>query len=564
MQDPAALGQMALMDAATGRSEFDLIADQAVVDAGLAGVDPLDMSPLQLESIGRIRTAAAVLNAQGQERISKAVVSANNIRAVFEGDPSASAKDAYDDGITRRVFTQQQVPPNQLRAVQELDKALRAVRRKDANGQITEDESRQVWDGSSPLPRSPATRTLREATWQIEAEGWNGSRAMGAHALPDNMLGEMKQLWTSGSPEGMMDVVYFTSALNPKRFDEVLQAIGHGSSDAFALRNAIHNWKLGANNVSFQMPVEDLMDKARQQQTADSPTSFLKRPTPFLDHSGLRNRDVASAAFAEVLSVASMDSRVPGSAFTPEGETHREQMTELQSAFLGPSTDVIDRMFGLWSVRVQTTDDGPAEAANWVWGQMKDQGMRFVNIGGESTIVQDPVGHFGPDDPRGIALGDQIQEWVSSELPPWQRDVIQRALDLSPGEVPFTTAGLYTTLPQLVNPDFFLDDLGNLQVPRFVMSDGTNRDAQFTPRKGPFDFGGVIIQPVAFDGRLMPVIRALRDTQYVDPDGQTHVIREGEPLSIFSSHMLELQQGVGSVTEPPAILGNLTGMMLAR
>lgn len=544
VQDPNAAAAMAVPDPVTGRTEYDQIADRAVLDAGL-DMPVEDMRPSQVAALAKIRSAASKLNADGQRTMAKSVQKQDNLRRVFTGDASANPSDAWEVGLVRRAFTQSEtMAPNQIRAVQELDASLRAVRRQQADGRVTEPESRQVWDGANPLERNPQTRTMREAVWMLEAEAWNGQEVMGAHGLPDNMLGDIKRQWVGGDPEAMMDVVFFASALNPKRLDEVMSSIGSTSSEAFALRNAVHNYKLAANNIEFRLPVEDLMDRARQTMEAEDPFKFLDRPTPFADFAGQQNRTVASQAFAEIIAMSSQTTAqgvgnflLPGTPFANPASEHRERMSELQAAFFGPSSDIVDRMFGLWAVRVQTTDDDPATAANYVWQQMKDQGFRFTNVGGRATIVQDFIGHFGEDDPRAGAVEDKINEWSSTPLPAWQRDVIQRALGIQPFETPLTMTELYAADPETVNPAFVLDDRGEAISLRFGISDGTNRDAQFTLRKTPFDYGGVIVQPVAADGRVLPLIRAKHDVEYTGPDGETYILRAGEPLSVFSDHI---------------------------
>ena len=434
-----------------------------------------------------------------------------------------------------------------------------------------EAESRQVWDGVTPLQRTPQTRTMREAVYTLEAAAWSKSETLNAHALPDNLLSELRQQWVQGNPEAMMDTVFFTSALTATRQGEIYSALGEGSSEALALRNAAHNYKLAANNIEFRMPVEDLMDRARQTMQTTSPTEFLDSPTPFTDFAGQQNREIASAAFAEVLSVEGLDTRSDSGGFLGIGSNpateHRTRMTDLQAAMLGPSKEIVDRMFGLWSVRVQRTNDDPIMAAQWVLGQMRDQGFRMVNLDGEVTMVQDPFGHFGPDEPRGQirdsnerrtlvgvtsrhgvrveklpieTFNDRVAAYVQAPLQAWQRDVIQRALQLQPFETPRTMADVYTRVPDLVNPTFFRDDIGNtLEGIQFVVSDGTNRDAQFTLRKTAADFGGVIIQPMTFDGRLVPVARARQDVEWIGIDGETHLIRRGEPLTVFTDQLFD-------------------------
>lgn len=578
--DPNASTTLAIPGDLDGRSEYDRIADQAIIEAEL-DIDPEEMSPVQLAAVSRIREMAAELNANGQKALSKAVQVQNNIRGVLDGDPQASASGAHDNMLITRAFSNStQLSPHQLRAILEQDKLIRERNRATMpQGMVMEPESRQVWDGTTPLQRTPETRTLREAVYQLEAAIWNKSETLNAHALPNNLLGEMKIQWQQGNPEAMMDVVFFTSRLNVVRQDQIYAAFGHASKEALSLRTAVHNYKLAANNIEFKMPVEDLMDQARQRMATTSPTEFLDSPTPFTDFAGQQSRDVASLAFSEVLAVEGLDTQSEGggllSIVLPQSlgigrkrssENHRERMTFLQAAFLGPSKDIVDRMFGLWSIRVQRTDDDPVQAAQWVFGQFRDQGFRIVNFDGEVTLIQDPFGHFGPDEPRergrgdddrrillGVATGnlreddvpietfnERVAAYVESPLAPWQRDVIQRALQLVPSETPRTMAEVYVRVPNLVNPDFFRDDFGNLlEGIKFVVSDGTNRDAQLTLRKMAADFGGVIIQPMTFDGRLVPVARARQDVEWIGIDGETHLIKRGEPLTVFSDQLFD-------------------------
>ena len=564
-----------------GRSEYDRLADRAIIEAGL-DIDPAEMTSVQLDAASRIRDTAIELNSDGQERLSKTLAVQNNIRGVLDGDPQASASEAHDNMLITRAFSNSsQLAPHQLREVLERDKSIRTRNRAAMpSDMITEPESRQVWDGTSALSRTPETRTLREAVYQLEASAWSKPETLNAHALPDNLLSEMKQQWQQGNPEAMMDVVFFTSALTTTRQNEIYTAFGEGSSEALALRNSVHNYKLAANNIEFRMPVDDLMDRARQTMQTTSPTEFLESPTPFTDFAGLQNREVASAAFAEVLSVEGLDTQTEGGFLgfgSQPAEDHRVRMTDLQAAMLGPSKDIIDRMFGLWSVRVQSTQDDPVQAAQWVLGQMRDQGFRMVNLDGDVTMVQDPFGHFGPDEPRSVGRGEKsrailtgtatantrvedvsietfterVAAYTQSPLQPWQRDVIQRALGLERSETPRTIGELYTRVPDLVNPDFFKDSFGNLvEGIQFVVSDGTNRDAQFTLRKTAADYGGVIIQPMTFDGRLVPVARAKQDVEWIGIDGELHIIRRGEPLSIFSNQLFD--SIVVDVDLPPA------------
>ena len=570
--DPKAHVTLSLPSPVDGRTEYDRIADRALIEAGLDG-DPSDMSPTQLNAASRIRDVALELNERGQRDLDDIVQQQNNIRGVLNGDPQASASDAYDHMLLTRTFSDSdQLAPHQLRTILERDKLIRAKNKATGlPGAVTEPESRLIWDGVSRLEFTPETRTLRRAVNELEAAAWN--KPENITELPDNLLGDMQNKWTQGNPEQMMDVMFFTSSLTEQRQQQIYNSFGEGSSQTFALRNAIHSFKLAANNIEFASPLPDLMDRARQTMSAQTPEKFLADITSFPEFPGEDNRSVASAAFAEVLSAAGLKTATERGGFlnalpnrNPASE-HKERMTDIQSAFMGPTKSTMDKMFGLWSVRVQRTGDSPVEAAIWVQGQMRSQGWHIVNFDGEATMVQDIMQHFGSDEPRargatgkrrriitGIGSSllteetvpiqtfqERVAAYTRSPLMAWQRDAIQQALQLEPSETPRTVEEIYIRVPQIVNPDFFRDSFGNFVGGiRFVVSDGTNSDAQFTLRKTAADFGGVIIQPLAFDGRLVPVARALQDVEYIGPDGEAHILRRGEPISVFTDQLFDL------------------------
>lgn len=580
--DPQAHVTLSLPSDVDGRTEYDRLADRAIIEAGLDG-DPSEMSPTQLAAVTRIRELAQELNEKGQSSLSDIVQQQNNIRGVLDGDLQASASDAYDHMILTRTFSNSdRLAPHQLRAILEQDKIIRAQERQALpKGVIAEPQSRLVWDGIAPLEFTPETRTLRRAVNEIEASAWD--KPGNIHKIPDNLLGDMQQKWTRGNPEMMMDVMFFTSSLSESRQQEIYDSFGEGSSQTFALRNAIHSFKLAANNIELAAPLTDLMDRARQTMTTQDPNQFLAETTSFAELAGEENRTVASQAFAEVLSVAGLKTATERGGFlnalpnvNPANE-HRTRMTDIQAAFMGPTKPIMDRMFGRWAVRIQRTNNTPVEAATWVMGQMRSEGFHIVNFDGEATMVQDIMQHFGSDDPRvrgaigkdrRILTGfgtSKIQEetvriqtftervaaYVKSPLLPWQRSVIQQALQLSPSETPRTVEEIYTRVPHIVNPNLFLDSRGNLvEGMTFVVSDGTNNDAQFTLRKTAADFGGVILQPLAFDGRLLPVARALQDVEYEGPDGEMHILRRDEPISLFTDQLFD--SVVNDLDGPPA------------
>lgn len=541
---PDALMSMALPDA-NGRTEFDRIATQAIVEAGLDRND--EKSPIELAAIARILDTAAEFNAKGQRANDKAVAEFRNARQVFGGDPSGDPAAAYETALARRVFSDERMlEASQIQLILKQEATIRASRTA-LEGAATPD---QVWDPARTMERTIETRSLREAVWTLEARGWSADRVASNHPLPTNMIAEMNTLWTQGGPEEMHDVLMFSSSLSELRMEELLSGLGDGTTAALSLRNAIHTWKLGANNLMFLPEIEDLMSTARTAQGVSPPSDFLASSTPFIDFAGQSNRDVAAAAMAEVLAVKKLsgfrkfaNDKLPGNPFVEDASLdYKTNLSNIQAMFSGPTKPIVDRMMELWAMRVQTTNDTPVEAANFVFEMMKADGYHFTNIDGEVTIVQDPQFHFGPDDPGGRELKFKIQQYLEQPLRPWQQDVMVRALGIEnlPNK-PETMADLYFFVPDLVNPSLIQDDRG-VRVPiEIIVSEGVNRDAQFTIRKSAFDFGGVILhgRDPTNPQRILPTIRAKHTVTYIGPDGQERTLMAGEPLMVFSFQLLD-------------------------
>lgn len=526
-----------------GRTVFDRIATQAIIEAGLdRNAD--DMTPIELAAVARILDSATEFNVNGQRARAGQMVELENVVRVFSGDPAGDPRQAYESSIARRVFsTSRPLGPNQIQKILEVEAAIRATK-PDLQDAL---KPEQVWDSAKPMERSVETRTLREAVWVLEARAWADERVRSAHPLPANMISEMSTFWTQGGPEEMIDVLFFASALTDIRREELLSGLGDGSAAALSLRIAMHEQLLAANNIQFQPPLDDLMATARAAQQVSAPSDFLSSATPFIDNAGSLNREVAAAAFAEILagkklsSIAQVFNKIlPGNPFVNADKVYNVNMSNIQAQFMGPAKPIVDRMLELWSMRVQTTDDTPVEAAHFVDEMKKADGYHWANIDGEMTIVQDPQFHFGPDDPRGLDLQIGVNRLMQQPLKDWQRDVLVAALDIAP---PNTLADLYFLTPDLVNPQRIQDERGNRLPIDFVISDGTNRDAQFTLRKDAIEFGGVTLQgrDPTNPQRMFPTIRAKRSVTYTGPDGQEHIIQAGEPLLVYSFHMLDFQ-----------------------
>lgn len=569
--DPKAHVTLAAPSPVDGRSEYDRIADRALADSGL-DMDASEMSSTQLAAATSIRDMAEKLNEQGRDALNDIIKQQINIQGVLNGDPLANAADAYNNMLIIRAFSNGgQLGPEQLRTVLDRAKELRTAAGVGAlEGEREMPEARDVWDGVSPLEYTPETRHLRRSIHEIEAAAW--SKQENIADLPANLLGDMQTKWTRGNPEQMMDVMFFAASLSEQRQNELYASLGDGSPQSFALRIAVHNWKKQSNDLELLQPLDDMMDRARQTMSVQSPDDFLKQITSFPKFSGEENRVAASAAFAEVLAVAGLTMKperggwfniLPRRNVSSE---HKDRMTDIQGAFMGQTKKAMDDMFGLWAIRVQRTEDGPVEAAIWVQGVMRSQGWHIVNYDGEPTMVQDIMQHFGPADPRARAaigkkrriltgLGtdiigeetvpiqtfqERVAAYVRSPLLPWQRSVIGEALKLAPSDIPLTMAEMYIHSPTIVNPELFLDSRGNfVDGMTFVISDATNSDAQNALRKSASDWGGVILNGRTFDGRLLPAIRALQDVEYIGPDGETHILRAGEPISVFTDLLFD-------------------------
>lgn len=570
--DPQAHVTLAAPSPVDGRTEYDRIADRALAESGL-DMDASEMSQTQLAAATSIRDMAEQMNEAGQEALNDIILQQINIQGVLNGDPLADPKEAYNHMLRTRTFSgAEQLSPGQLRTVLDRAKILREADRAGAIKGEREgpDESREVWDGVSVLEFTPETRNLRRAVNEIEAAAW--STPSNIADLPANLLGDMQNQWTRGNPEQMMDVMFFAAALTESRQNELYASLGEGSPQSFALRIAVHNWKKQSNDLELLQPMDDMMDRARQTMALPTSDDFLQAITSFPRFSGEENRIVASAAFAEVLAVAGLDTKpergglvniLPNRNVSSE---HKDRMTDIQAAYMGQTKKALDDMFGLWAIRVQRTDDGPIEAAIWVQGMMRSQGWHIVNYDGEPTMVQDIMQHFGPADPRARAaigkkrliltgLGtnitgeevvpietfqERVDAYVRSPLLPWQRIAIGDALKLAPSEIPLTIEEMYIRSPTIVNPALFRDSLGNfIGGMNFVISDATNSDAQQALRKTAEDWGGVIVQGTTHNGQLLPVIRALRDVEYLGPDGELHFLRRGEPISVFTDLLFD-------------------------
>ncbi len=547
---PNALVSMAQVGS-DGRSEFDRIATQAIIDSGLDQA-PEDMTPIQLAGVARILDTAADFNAQGQVALAKNAAEIHNLELVSQGDPAGDPAKAYEVGAARRVFSSERMlGPNQIQQIMDVEALIRAER-PELRGTP---EAEQLWDPTQPLERTPETRSIREAVWALEANEWSREEVAKAFALPENLTAEMSTMWQQGGTEEMIDVLFFASNLTDIRREELFSAMGDGSSESLALRNAYHEWWKGANNITFRPSLEDLMADSRSAMKTAKPAEFLASATSFQDQAGSLSRDVAAAAMAEILTVKRMSVK-PGDfsfgnlqnavkrMFVSPSEDFNENMSFIQSAFMGPTKPIVDRMMEVWAMRVQTTDDTPVEAANFVFEVMKADGFHFQNLDGETTIVQDPQFHFGPDDPSGVDLQVNVLKYIEQPLAEWQKSVLIQALDIRPPAAPPTTiAELYQSVPTLVNPERIRDSRGNKLPLEFTISEGTNGDAQATLRAGELDWGGVILQArdPSNPQRLFPVIRARKNVTYTGPDGQEHVIVAGQPLSVFSFHLLETE-----------------------
>lgn len=559
---PDALQSMAL-PGPDGRTEFDRIATQAIIEAGLNKNDV--KSPIELAAIARILDTAAEFNAKGQRANAAASAEFQNARQVFGGDPSGDPAAAYETALARRAFSDERMlESSQIQQILETEALIRGSR-SELEGAATPD---QVWDPAQPMQRTIETRSLREAVWSLEARGWSDDRVASNHPLPTNMIAEMNTLWTQGGPEEMHDVLMFGASLTEIRMEELLSGLGDGTTAALSLRNAIHTWKLGANNITFRPAIEDLMSTARTAQAVSPPSDFLSASTPFIDFAGSANRDVAAASFAEVLAVKRLsgfrkfaNTNLPGSMFVEDASTeYSVNLSNIQANFSGPTKPIVDRMFELWAMRVQVTNDTPSEAANFVFEMMKADGYHFTNIDGEVTIVQDPQFHFGPDDPGGRELRFKIEQYLEQPLKPWQQDVMVRALGIENLPTrPETLADLYFFVPDLVNPSLIQDDRGVRSPIDITVSEGVNRDSQFTLRKSAFDFGGVILhgRDPTNPQRILPTIRAKHNVTYIGPDGQERTLAAGEPLMVFSFQLLE--SGVTTNTQVIDIPGITSG-----
>ncbi len=540
---PDALLTMAL-PGADGRTTFDRIATQAIIEAG---IDKTDSTPIELAAVARILDTAAEFNARGQRANATAIAEFQNAKQVFGGDPSGDPRLAYETAIARRAFSDSRMlDGGQIQRILEVEEAIRATR-PELEGVATPE---QVWDPTRPIERSVETRSLREAIWTLEARGWSADRVASTHPLPSNMISEMSTLWTQGGPEEMHDVLMFASALPELRREELLSGLGEGTTASLSLRNAMHTWLLAANNIEFRPPIEDLMSKARAAQAVSAPSDFLSSSTPFLDNAGSLNKEVAAAAISEVLAAKKLTSTaeffnaiLPGDPFTSADTEFRNNMSEIQSMFMGPTKPIVDRMLELWSMRVQTTDDDPVQSANFVFEMMKADGFHFTNIDGETTIVQDPQFHFGPDDVSGVELRSNIARYMEQPFKQWQQDVIVQALGIENlPNPPINFADLYNFVPDLVDPTLIQDSRGEPIELEFFISDGTNRDAQFVIRKDAFDLGGVILQgrdPTPGSTRPLPTIRAKKDVNYIGPDGRARFLPAGQPIMVFSFQTLD-------------------------
>lgn len=536
-----------------GFSEFDRIADQVIIGAGL-DIDPLLMTPVQIEAASQIRETALQLNTQGQKQLSKKIDAKINIDMVAIGDPGGNATNAYNNGIMMAAFSSSvSLNPSQVKRILQINEQVQN-KNQIVFGEQPVDPG-QVWDGRSPIPATKETRSLREAVYRISKDVWDNPSSRGGTALPENLITDFTQKWTTGNTEAMADTLYFTSILSEIRQNEIYKALGHNSAEALALRMAIHNQKKAANNREFIKPIDDLMDTARQRIAGGDPNKFLDGISSFGgDFIGQKNVEIASSVFSELLYMKGLDT-APKSKFFgifhEPSEVHNEQMSSLQLAFLQSETRDVDNMFNLWALRIQETLDTPEEAAQWVYGNMQDSGLRIVNMDGDIRLVEDPLGHFGPESPTGkehfvgiaqepqeiTTFSERVNAYVHSPMLPWQRTVIQLALGLSPKDTPVTMAGIYTRL-DTVNPLFVRDSQGKVDTGiQFVVSDPRHTASQSTLRKSADHFGGIILQPITRDGRLLPQARAKFPVDWTDPDGVQHSIQIGEPLSVFSDHL---------------------------
>jgi hypothetical protein len=534
---------------ASGLSEYDQLATKAIFESGL-GDDPESLTPVQLASVARILDSARQMNAIGRSERGKAADENLNLSRLIGGDPSADANKAYQVGFARRAFTQErQFTPNQIAVLMEQEQRNRAA---DPTMQGLPSPN-EVWDGVSPIQRTPETRALRASTWQIEAEIWNDSKVRSAHPMPEDLRTEMKTMWTQGNPEAMLDVVYFAESLNEQRRLELLSAMGPGSAAETALSMALHNQLLAANNLEFKDTPEDAMANARQRMALTDPSEFLDAPTAFADVEGT-NREIGFASFAQALGVMQSPTKsaildaLPFVDPSYSAKNLRENQSQVYRAFLNPSKKNVDHIIDWWSMRVQRQagrkggmqNVDPVEEAHYIWSQMRGQGFKFMNIDGEVGIVgPDTRDHFGPDDPRQETFRNRLDGWLDQPYAIWQREVLSQALGVDPENVPVTPRDIYRSTPDLVDPALVADERG-VSVPiEFQIFDGTNRDSLFTLRKTPEDWGGVIVSGVAIDGRVLPVPRAKNRVEYVGPDQRTHTIVPGTPLLVFSQHLVQ-------------------------
>lgn len=540
-----------------GFSEFDRIADQTIIDAGL-DIDPSFMTPVQVEAASQIRETALQLNIQGQTQLSKKISAKVNIDMVAIGDPGGDPTKAYDNGLIMAAFSSSvSLNPSQVRRILQVNEQVQNKNQK-VFGEKPVNPG-QVWDGQSPIPATKETRSLREAVYRMSKDVWdNPDSRSGGTKLPENLVTNFTQKWTEGNTEGMADTLYFTSMLTEPRQNDIYKALGHNSAEALALRMAIHNHKKTANNRQFAMPIDDLMDTARQRMATGDPNKFLDGVSSFGgDFAGQKNVEIASAVFAELLYMKGLDtatdSKWLGLSHEPS-EVHNERMSALQLAFLQSETSDVDDMFNLWSLRIQETQDTPEEAAQWVYGNMQDSGFRIVNMDGDIRLVEDPREHFGLESPTSkeyfVGTTQEIQEittfservaaYAHSPMLAWQSTVVQKALGLSVHNRPVTMAGIYARL-DVVNPLFIRDTQGRVDTGiQFVVSDPRHTASQSTLRKSADHFGGIILQPMTRDGRLLPLARAKFPVDFIDSNGVQHSIQIGEPLSVFSDHLFSL------------------------
>ena len=253
-----------------------------------------------------------------------------------------------------------------------------------------------------------------------------------------------------------------------------------------------------------------------------------------------------SAATSGLASALNLDSSLRGMFSAKQAkENIRENMSTINAAFRGPAKANVERMFNWWSDRIQKRvgkvgreNVNPIEEGYWVLEQMEAAGLTLVNFDGEVGFIgPDFKKHFGQHDPAGVKLTSRIQTYLDQPYAIWQREVIQEAMGLDGKDVPVSPRDIYS-IPGLVDSELLQDSRGEPVPPTFQIFDGVHLDSQFILRKSPADFGGVILQGVALDGRILDVPRAKHRVEYIGPDGIEHTILPGQPLSIFSDRLI--------------------------